>query len=76
VRAALGVNEEEVAVVRDHNDANILALGARFTDKEQASKLVKVFLETPFSNGDRHVRRLNKIAELEKNATAAGGQNR
>jgi ribose 5-phosphate isomerase B len=66
IRAALGTNPEEVAVTRQHNDANVLTLGARFTSPEEASKLVSVFLNTNFDGGARHVRRIAKIAELER----------
>ena len=65
VRAALGVNPEEVALTRQHNDANVLTLGARFLDAASAQQLVRVFLETPFEGG-RHMRRVEKMAALEK----------
>lgn len=65
VRAALGVSPEEVALIRQHNDANILTLGARFLDAAQAQELVRVFLETPFEGG-RHTRRVEKVAALEQ----------
>ncbi len=64
VRAAVGVTEEAVALTRQHNDANVLTLGARFTDPATAQNLVKTFLETPFEAG-RHERRVAKISELE-----------
>ena len=65
IRAALGVNEEEVKLTRQHNNANVLTLGARFTDAALAQKLVGLFLETPFEGG-RHERRVDKIAQLER----------
>lgn len=64
VRAALGVNEEGVRLIRQHNDANVLTLGARFTDPETARRLVHIFLETPFEGG-RHERRVNGITSVE-----------
>lgn len=64
VRAALGVSEEEVELTRSHNDANVLALGQRFTDQATAEKLVDIFLTTGFEGG-RHARRIAKIEELE-----------
>ena len=67
IRAALAVNPEEVALVRSHNDANILALGAKFTTEQAAGDMVDVFLNTPFEGG-RHARRVAKIAALEANA--------
>ena len=68
IRAALGTNADEVRVTREHNDANILTLGARFTSPEEASQLVGIFLNTNFSGGVRHVRRIAKLAELDRSA--------
>ena len=65
IRAALGYNEEEVKLTRQHNNANILTFGERFIDPETAVRLAKLFLETPFDGG-RHERRVNKMTELEK----------
>jgi ribose 5-phosphate isomerase B len=65
IRAALGVYPEEVRLTRAHNDANILALGSRFTDASTAGQLADIFLSTEFDGG-RHARRLAKIAELER----------
>jgi ribose 5-phosphate isomerase B len=65
IRAALGVNAEVVRLTRAHNDANILTLGARFTDSATALDLVQVFLDTPFEGG-RHQRRIAKISQLEE----------
>jgi len=64
IRAALAVNPEEVALVRSHNDANILAVGAKFTTAAEADHMVDVFLATPFEGG-RHARRVAKITALE-----------
>ena len=64
VRAALGVSVEEVDVVRRHNDANILALGANFTAAPLAEAMVEKFLTTGFDGG-RHERRVEKIAAIE-----------
>ena len=65
IRAALGVSPEQVALIRQHNDANILTLGERFVQEPAAEELVKIFLETAFEAG-RHTRRVEKISELEK----------
>ena len=64
IRAALGVNPEEVRLTRAHNNANVLTLGSKFTDAAAAKDLVRLFLETPFEGG-RHQRRLDKIAQME-----------
>jgi len=50
-----------IKLSREHNDANILALGARFLSLAEAKEAVKLWLETPFSNIDRHSRRIQKI---------------
>lgn len=65
IRAAVALNPDEVRLTRAHNDANILTLGARYTDPQAANEMVRIFLETPFDGG-RHARRVGKIAQLEK----------
>ena len=65
VRAVLGFSKENVELSRLHNDANVLSLGSSFTNGELAKSLVKIFLETPFSNEERHKRRIEKIKNLE-----------
>ncbi len=65
VRAAPAESIEEVRLPREHNDANILTLGARFLDPAHAGEMVNVFLNTEFQGG-RHARRLAKIARLEQ----------
>lgn len=69
-RAALGTSLEQVRLVRQHNDANILTLGAKFTDALTAETLVGAFLDTDFEGG-RHSRRVAKIALLETGAERA-----
>jgi RpiB/LacA/LacB family sugar-phosphate isomerase len=64
IRAALGVHAEEVRLTRAHNNANVLALGALFTDAATAKDLVRMFLDTPFEGG-RHQQRVEKIAKIE-----------
>jgi len=54
----------EVILSREHNNANIMSLGARFVSEEEAKKIVKIWLETPFSGEKRHIRRLDKIRKL------------
>jgi len=54
---------KEIILAREHNDANILALGARFLNEEEAKSAVKTWLLTPFSNEERHRRRIEKIEQ-------------
>jgi ribose 5-phosphate isomerase B len=61
IRAGLSWNKEVASLIRQHNDANILALPARFVSIEEAKEIVKTYLETPFEGG-RHQRRVDKIA--------------
>jgi ribose 5-phosphate isomerase B len=66
VRAALGWSEETARLSRQHNDANVLGVGARMHTIEQATHLVDVFLSTPFSEDPRHKRRIAELAEYEE----------
>lgn len=61
IRAALCWNEDLAALARQHNDANVIALPARFISYEHAEKLSEIFLTTDFEGG-RHQNRVNKIA--------------
>ena len=65
VRAAPAESEDEVRLTREHNDANVLTLGARYVDLDRALELIHVFLDTEFAGG-RHARRVAKIAQLER----------
>lgn len=65
VRAVLGFSEENIKLAREHNNANILSIGSEFENLGNAKKLVKIFLETPFSNDSRHVRRIDEIKDIE-----------
>ena len=56
---------EMIRLTREHNDANMLCLGARFITDEEAIKVTKLWLDAPFPGDDRHVRRINKIKEIE-----------
>lgn len=66
IRAALIWNKETAALARDHNDANVAALGARQHSKEEVLELIQIFLTQPFSKDERHVRRIGKISHFEK----------
>ncbi len=64
IRAALCGDCFSAEATRLHNDANVLALGARVVGEGLAMKIVDTFLDTPFSNDERHIRRIKKIEEL------------
>ena len=65
IRAANVTDEYQAQMSREHNDANVLALGARVLQPQQALSIVDKWLQTPFAGG-RHARRVEKIAEIEK----------
>jgi ribose 5-phosphate isomerase B len=67
VRAAVAWTPEIATLAREHNDANILVLPARFVGEEEGKAILKAWLETPFAGG-RHARRVAKI-ELDANST-------
>jgi ribose 5-phosphate isomerase B len=71
VRAVPVHDLESARLAREHNNANVLTLGARLLDRSRALDIVRVFLETPFQGG-RHERRLEKIAAIERDAGATG----
>lgn len=64
IRCAKVDNKEEAILTRSHNDANILALSSKNKD---ALEITKQFIETPFSNEERHIKRIKMIEEIEKN---------
>jgi ribose 5-phosphate isomerase B len=63
IRAALyyGGNMDIVRFSREHNDANVLSVGARFVSADEALKAVNIWLSTPFSGDERHKRRIQKL---------------
>jgi ribose 5-phosphate isomerase B len=65
VRAAAVERPEAARLTREHNDANVLTLGARFVDENRAGELVDLFLNTEFAGG-RHARRVAKIARIDR----------
>ncbi|MEA2460283.1 MAG: ribose 5-phosphate isomerase [Actinomycetota bacterium] len=69
VRAALCTTEFHARLAREHNDANVLALGGRITAETFALAIVDAFLETKFEGG-RHSRRVDQISEIEKEECA------
>lgn len=65
VRAALAWNHSTAVLARQHNDANVVAVGGRQHSVEEATALIEAFLQEPFSNDERHIRRIGKIAAYE-----------
>lgn len=65
VRCALVSSKEVAQLTREHNDSNVLALAGRTTDKETNMDIVKTWLEVDFSEDDRHVRRIDKLHQIE-----------
>ena len=64
VRAAVCWNEETARLARQHNDANVLCIGARFIDADTAAAMIRAFVETEFAGG-RHQQRVEKLTQLD-----------
>ena len=65
VRAVLAWSVETAKLGRDHNNANVVGIGGRMHSIDECKAIIDAFIETPFSNDERHVRRINKIAKYE-----------
>lgn len=65
VRATLGLIPDQVYDARHDDDVNVLSIAARFTSEEEAKKMVRVFVETPFGDEEKYRRRLEKISAVE-----------
>ena len=66
IRAALAWNLDTAKLARQHNDANVIAVGARQHDQAEVSELINAFIAEPFSQDERHIRRIGKIATYEQ----------
>ncbi|MFF2481270.1 ribose 5-phosphate isomerase B [Paenibacillus sp. NPDC058071] len=66
IRCALVHDMFTAQATRDHNDTNVLALGERVIGPGLALEIVRIWLETPFSNGERHVNRIGKVTQIEE----------
>ncbi len=66
VRAALCHNAEQAELSREHNDANVLVLGAEQVTEKEIFEVIKIWLATPFESGGRHERRVKQIDEIER----------
>ncbi|MFT7837535.1 ribose-5-phosphate isomerase [Saccharothrix sp. BKS2] len=69
-RAALAYSVETATLAREHNDAQLIGLGARMHTTEQAFAIVEAFLATPFSGQERHARRIDILGEYERTGEA------
>ncbi len=65
IRAAVAWNDETATLSREHNDANVVSVGARMHTIDEATRLVERFLSTPFSGAERHRERIAMISEYE-----------
>ena len=65
IRAALVWNEDTAKLARQHNDANVISIGARQHTQEEVLHLIDLFINEPFSGDERHVRRISQIKEYE-----------
>ncbi|CAN5291336.1 ribose-5-phosphate isomerase [soil metagenome] len=73
-RAALVWNESTALLARQHNDANLISIGARQHTVEEATRFIDLFLAEPFSAEERHSRRIAQLAEFERTGAIAGHQ--
>jgi len=74
IRAALVWNESTAQLAREHNDANVISIGARQHPVEDAIRFIDLFIATPFSGDERHVRRIGQLGEYERAGAIAGKQ--
>jgi ribose 5-phosphate isomerase B len=70
-RAALAYDLDTARLGREHNDANVIGIGARMHTQEEALEMVRLFLATPFSGDARHARRIALLADYEKTRSTA-----
>ena len=71
-RAALVWNTSTAELARQHNDANVISIGARQHTVEEAKSFIDTFIATPFSGEERHARRIAQVAEYETTGSIAG----
>ncbi len=65
VRAALAWSVETAKLAKEHNNANVVGIGGRMHSIDECKVIIDAFIETPFTNDERHVRRINKISTFE-----------
>ena len=74
VRAALVWNLSTAELAREHNDANVISIGARQHTVDEAKHFIDAFIATPFTHEERHARRIAQLAEYETTGAIAGHQ--
>ena len=67
IRACCCSETTSARLTREHNNANVICFGAKIVGAEVAYQIVDTFLTTPFSEGERHIRRINEITDIENN---------
>jgi ribose 5-phosphate isomerase B len=72
VRAALVWSDDTATLARQHNDANVISIGARNHPEADVLRFIDLFLATPFSQGERHIRRIGMLTEYEATGAIAG----
>ena len=70
IRAAVCTDCFTAEATREHNDANVLCMGGRVVGEGLAIKITETFLHTPFTGGERHVRRINQVRQIEETGSA------
>jgi ribose 5-phosphate isomerase B len=66
IRAVLAWSIETAKLGKEHNNANVVSVGGRMHSIDQCKEIIDAFIATPFSNGERHIRRIDKIAKFER----------
>ena len=74
IRAALVWNDATAELAREHNNANVISIGARQHPVEDAIRFIDIFVGTPFPGDERHVRRIAQLGEYERTGAIAGKQ--
>lgn len=69
VRAALVWNTSTAQLAREHNDANVISIGARQHSFDEVTSFIDTFIATPFSGDERHIRRIGQIADFERDGS-------
>jgi ribose 5-phosphate isomerase B len=69
IRAALAWNVSTAELAREHNDANVISIGARQHTFDEVTTFIDTFIATPFSQDERHVRRIGQIADYERDGS-------